>query len=100
MKRPGKIQKSKFSNRILFIAGAIIVIIFLLDQYYQNSPSFYSLINSKIGSGEELKDRNCTSFKTQAEAQKFFEAAGGPTKDPYNLDKDGDATVCESLPYL
>ncbi|WP_051353252.1 thermonuclease family protein [Thalassobacillus devorans] len=44
-------------------------------------------------------DRDCGDFDTQAEAQAFYEAAGGPGSDPYRLDgHDGDGVVCESLP--
>lgn len=43
-------------------------------------------------------DYNCSDFKTQADAQAVFEAAGGlKGKDPYRLDTDGDLKVCESL---
>lgn len=38
---------------------------------------------------------NCSDFPSAAEAQKFFLAAGGPTKDPHGLDKDGDGNACE-----
>ena len=44
-------------------------------------------------------DRDCRDFRTQAEAQAFFIAAGGPTRDPHRLrGTDGDDRVCESLP--
>lgn len=44
-------------------------------------------------------DRDCGDFDTQQQAQDFFEAAGGPAKDPHRLDgRDGDGIVCESLP--
>ena len=43
-------------------------------------------------------DRNCGDFDTQAEAQAFFEAAGGPGSDPHGLDGDGDGVACASLP--
>lgn len=44
------------------------------------------------------KDYNCSDFKTQAQAQAVFEAAGGlEGNDPYDLDRDGDKRVCESL---
>ena len=43
-------------------------------------------------------DRNCDDFSNQAEAQAFFEAAGGPLSDPHGLDSDDDGRVCESLP--
>ena len=42
-------------------------------------------------------DRNCGDFETQAEAQAFFEAAGGPDVDRHRLDGDGDGVACASL---
>ena len=42
-------------------------------------------------------DRDCGDFETQAEAQAFFEAAGGPDKDRHRLDGDGDGVACASL---
>ena len=41
---------------------------------------------------------NCSSFKTQAEAQAAFESCGGSTNDVHKLDSDKDGNVCESLP--
>ena len=38
-------------------------------------------------------DRNCDYFRTQAEAQAFFEQAG--PNDPHRLDDDGDGLACE-----
>lgn len=43
-------------------------------------------------------DRDCSDFETQREAQVFFEAAGGPERDPHLLDRNKDGTACESLP--
>lgn len=43
-------------------------------------------------------DRDCSDFSTQAEAQGFFEAAGGPAQDPHRLDSNRDGIACESLP--
>jgi competence protein ComEC len=43
-------------------------------------------------------DRDCGGFDSQAEAQAFFEAAGGPRSDPHRLDGDNDGIACESLP--
>ena len=43
-------------------------------------------------------DRDCGDFATQAEAQAFFIAAGGPGQDPHRLDGDGNGLACESLP--
>jgi len=42
-------------------------------------------------------DRDCKDFATQAEAQAFFIAAGGPTGDRHRLDGDNDGIACESL---
>src|SRR3989344_1817242 len=50
---------------------------------------------SFLDSGEA--DKDCGDFSTQRKAQLFFEANGGPSKDPHNLDRDGDDRVCESL---
>lgn len=43
-------------------------------------------------------DRNCGDFRTHAEAQAFFIAAGGPQRDPHRLDGNNDGRACESLP--
>lgn len=43
-------------------------------------------------------DRDCGDFETQAEAQAFYEAAGGPSSDPHRLDGNSDGVACESLP--
>lgn len=44
------------------------------------------------------RDRDCGDFKTQPDAQKFFESAGGPRLDPNRLDSDHDGIACETLP--
>ncbi len=43
-------------------------------------------------------DRNCSDFDAWAEAQAFYEAAGGPGSDRHGLDRDGNGVACESLP--
>ena len=43
-------------------------------------------------------DRDCGDFTNQAEAQAFYEAAGGPDRDPHRLDGDNDNIACEALP--
>jgi hypothetical protein len=43
-------------------------------------------------------DMDCADFATQAEAQRFFLAHGGPDQDPHGLDRDGNGIACESLP--
>lgn len=72
------------------------------------SPSSDSLIllpspTVTVSTGGALKfdpagpDRDCGDFDTQAEAQAFFIAAGGPLVDPHRLDGNGDGVACESL---
>jgi endonuclease YncB( thermonuclease family) len=42
-------------------------------------------------------DRNCSDFGSHSVAQRFYEAAGGPGRDPHRLDGDNDGIACESL---
>lgn len=44
-----------------------------------------------------FRDRDCSDFKTQAQAQRFFERHN-PQRDPHRLDGDDDGLACESLP--
>ncbi|MDA0165931.1 thermonuclease family protein [Solirubrobacter ginsenosidimutans] len=44
------------------------------------------------------QDRDCGHFATQAAAQAYFVALGGPTDDPDRLDADSDGIACEALP--
>ncbi len=46
--------------------------------------------------GRGAGDRDCRDFRTQAEAQRFFENAG--PGDPHWLDDDRDGVACEWLP--
>ncbi len=61
-------------------------------------PSLESLNQSALPSFPPLRgaDRDCSDFRTQPEAQAFFEASG--PGDPHRLDGDGDGVACESLP--
>lgn len=43
-------------------------------------------------------DRDCGNFRTHADAQAFFIAAGGPRTDRHRLDADHDGIACETLP--
>lgn len=43
-------------------------------------------------------DRDCGDFPSQAAAQRFFLANGGPYSDPHGLDAEGDGIACESNP--
>ena len=41
---------------------------------------------------------NCGDFQTHDEAQRVYEACGGPNSDIHKLDRDNDGVACESLP--
>ena len=43
-------------------------------------------------------DKDCDDFKTQRDAQIFYEDNGGPHSDPHMLDEDRDGIACETLP--
>ncbi len=54
-----------------------------------------SIVNNSVAvSGE---DKDCSDFATQASAQAYFVAKGGPKLDPDKLDADHDGKACESL---
>ena len=48
--------------------------------------------------GKYTDEYNCDDFSTQAEAQAFFDKAGGVSQDTNRLDGDKDGVACESLP--
>ncbi len=50
------------------------------------------------GSSGPSGDKDCSDFSTQAEAQRYFIAKGGPGRDPDLLDADHDGKACETLP--
>ncbi len=45
-----------------------------------------------------FRDRDCSDFDTQRQAQRFFKRHGGPQEDPHNLDSDNDGIAYQSLP--
>ncbi len=45
------------------------------------------------------EDKDCGDFGSQAEAQAFYEAAGGPGEDPHRLDGDGNGAACDGPSY-
>lgn len=44
-----------------------------------------------------FRDRDCSDFATQAQAQHFF-MKHHPNRDPHRLDADHDGLACEDLP--
>jgi hypothetical protein len=42
--------------------------------------------------------RKCSDCPTQADAQRLYQAVGGPRVDIYDFDRDKDGIACEDLP--
>jgi micrococcal nuclease len=64
-----------------------------------SSPSNAPASSHGFAKGEpnpSIPDRDCSDFKTQKEAQAFFDQFA--PNDPHKLDRDGDGVACESLP--
>lgn len=56
-------------------------------------------VSSTLPSAQAFRDRDCSDFKTQKQAQRFFKKTGGSKKrDPHRLDSDRDGRACEELP--
>jgi hypothetical protein len=54
---------------------------------------------SSAGRGSvSQRDANCDDFSSQAAAQSYFIAHGGPSSDPAGLDADHDGIACETNP--
>lgn len=68
---------------------------------YEATPHSSDTASSTNGAGVYTCDKNtynCTSFTTQAEAQRVFDVCGGGANDIHKLDSDKDGVVCEGLP--
>lgn len=68
-----------------------------------SSPAEAKVMRDKEGNvvtsgGKYTDEYNCDDFKTQEESQRFFDKAGGTSKDTNRLDGDKDGIACESLP--
>lgn len=48
--------------------------------------------------GKYTDEYNCDDFKTQEEAQRFYDKAGGVSKDTNRLDGDKNGVACQDLP--
>jgi micrococcal nuclease len=63
-----------------------------------SSPDGGSSSGSDVSGADLSGDKDCPDFATHAEAQKYFEAKGGPASDPDRLDADHDGSACDALP--
>ena len=70
------------------LAGSVLMLAMLL----------FAGASSASSGSQDRRDANCTDFPTQAAAQAYFIAHGGPASDPDGLDADGDGVACESNP--
>jgi endonuclease YncB( thermonuclease family) len=59
---------------------------------------FVGGLTSVAGPAHAMVDKDCGDFATQAEAQAFYLANGGPAADPHRLDAERDGVACETLP--
>ena len=83
----------------------------------ENSKNYSEYVNvarfareTKNKKGEKIYTRlsfsiydnwnECSKFKTKDEAQRTFLTDGGPYKDRFNLDPDGDGFACEWDPAI
>jgi hypothetical protein len=63
----------------------------------------FAVISGATAAGESdhgyvKRDADCADFPSQAAAQHYFIAHGGPSSDPDGLDADHDGIACESNP--
>ena len=56
------------------------------------------VVSALVVPAARAEDRDCGHFSSQAAAQAYFVALGGPTQDPDRLDGDSDGIACEALP--
>lgn len=92
---------NNFKKAIIIIGGGIVIAsgIYFWDRFGgQSSRPVRDTDYKNTRSFEKYGDRDCGDFKTQAEAQRFFIAEGGPSSDFHGLDRDEDGEACESLP--
>lgn len=69
----------------------------------ETAPAATSPARESSGGGggdpaDAAGDRDCRDFATWTQAQRYYEAQGGPGMDPDGLDDNRDGVACESLP--
>ncbi|MBZ7925037.1 excalibur calcium-binding domain-containing protein [Ensifer adhaerens] len=65
------------------------------EEYLGRQTATYVGIPAYARSASKAGDRDCASFASSAEAQKFFLSTGGPHADSHGLDRDGDGMACD-----
>lgn len=68
------------------------------EKYPQGVPAYqtYALQACTPRYDPNGPNRNCADFANQAEAQCFYEAAGGPASDRHGLDRNRNGLACEN----
>lgn len=104
-----KVGKGVIGAVIVLLVGALGLELTNTDFDLGKLLSGSSLSESKVmrdtqgnvvtdGTGKATDAYNCSDFATQAEAQRFYDKAGGVGKDTNRLDGDQDGVACEDLP--
>ncbi|MGE7954830.1 excalibur calcium-binding domain-containing protein [Lysinibacillus xylanilyticus] len=90
--------KEFFSNGCLI--PTVILVSLILFTVFDNSKSEYENDNKYFENpySQTSIDHDCSDFDTQRDAQLFFEANGGPSSNPHDLDRDGDGMACDWNP--
>lgn len=57
-----------------------------------------NVVPSGTAEAKYTDEYNCSDFKTQAEAQAFYDKAGGVAGDTNRLDGDKNGVACQDLP--
>lgn len=70
-----------------FLAALIALIVLVLATRDAGAP----------GGPTSSLEPACLDFATQKEAQRFYEAEGGPERDDHGLDSDGDGFACDAM---
>jgi len=92
-KKPFPWQKSSFVFSILVVLTFIILTNLKSDKFepvdsdIEQNPYTFTTV-----------DHDCVDFDTQKDAQLFYEANGGPSSDPHDLDRDNDGMACDWNP--
>ena len=103
-------QHQQHRGRMRLIAGSLVMLFIIVTVSDRTGALGKTLFTGGAGASKPATplyvgpfdpfgaDRDCRDFKTHAEAQAFFVAAGGPRSDPHRLDADHDGSACETLP--
>lgn len=87
----------------IFVGGYTLVWYLISD----DKPTLLSIaphtdftpVNPSAPSSLANIDKECSDFFDQDDAQKYYEAQGGPRVDPDSLDMDHDGLACENYDY-